>query len=759
MERLKNNVKRYRWFIIAIQAVLCLLLVSGIKYSQSGILEVALSEAALQGGYFTEDGSVHIDETDEAFGVFMELHTAELGKGIYLVRIGYDTGYDDNGFLIQPLNGNPEAMNKDVGNEQRTIAFKSQQHTKSAHVWLEETTGLKIGIHFCGGGYLDIKDVEVEQVPDYTPVFILFFVFLAVDLSVREAMCVPAQERKRRYLVRAGVLLITAAASIPLMNGYTFSEYDQHFHLYRMEGIAQGLLSGQFPVKIMPQWWNEYGYGASLFYGDILLYIPAWMILLHFKLQTAYKCYLALIHLLTAWFSYISFFKIGKNEKIALLGSAIYTLNFFRLMNCYVNNGVGAYTAMAFLPLVIAGIYLIREKRGWLFLAAGLTGCIQSHLMTCEMIAFFSLLFFITCFKWICNRQALLNFCKAGAATLLWNLWFLLPFLDLYPGDYQFKAAGNFVMDIQKNGTSLADWFQVVGNSLMGEVDGHALGLSAGITGLAGLIFVLATVIIMSVKGKSGFQNRAAIIFDGMSVAAWVLTSKYFPYDFLCGKSAVAATLIHTLQFPWRFFEMTAVFTAAAIVCGLVLWKDNGGKKVYFWAAGILTGLCILETTFYYQKILAGESGKGEICEYNTLTDIPDGYEYLPMAAEQLFPSHELITSGEEVAVGNYKKEYTTIRMSCANSGFSEAWVDVPLFFYPCYKAKDVNTGEILPLTYGENGRIRIMMPAGYEGELLLKVSERKTWRLAELVSLLSILAGIYLFVSGKELKGNKSIV
>ena len=170
---------------------------------------------------------------------------------------------------------------------------------------------------------------------------------------------------------------------------------DIMFHLCRIEGIAEGLCARQFPVRIMPQWWDEYGYGASMFYGDTLLYIPAIMLLLNYRLQTAYKFYMALLNFMTAWFAYKGFEKISKDQKIALFGSAIYSLNLFRLMNIYFSNGVGVYTAMAFLPLIMAGLYCIKEKGGWVYLALGLTGCIQSHMMTCEMIGIFILLFII----------------------------------------------------------------------------------------------------------------------------------------------------------------------------------------------------------------------------------------------------------------------------------------------------------------------------------------------------------------------------
>lgn len=81
--------------------------------------------------------------------------------------------------------------------------------------------------------------------------------------------------------------------------------------------------------------------------------------------------------------------------------------------------------------------------------------------------------------------------------------------------------------------------------------------------------------------------------------------------------------------------------------------------------------------------------------------------------------------------------------MTCINGG-EEGYVDVPLFYYPCYRAKDRESGQMLPLTYGENARIRIIFPAGYQGTIELKVSEKKLWRAAELISIFSVLLTWY---------------
>ena len=46
---------------------------------------------------------------------------------------------------------------------------------------------------------------------------------------------------------------------------------DLGFHLMRIEGIAEGLENGVFPVKMQGLWMEGYGYPVSVYYGDFLL--------------------------------------------------------------------------------------------------------------------------------------------------------------------------------------------------------------------------------------------------------------------------------------------------------------------------------------------------------------------------------------------------------------------------------------------------------------------------------------------------------
>ena len=95
------------------------------------------------------------------------------------------------------------------------------------------------------------------------------------------------------------------------------------------------------------------------------------------------------------------------------------------------------------------------------------------------------------------------------------------------------------------------------------------------------------------------------------------------------------------------------------------------------------------------------------------------------------------VTDDEETSYGNRNLKSS---FYAVNDGLEEAYVEVPLINYKGYHARDVDTGEELEVRTGENGRVRVILPAGYEGEILVKYLPPWYWRVAEAVSLVTLL-------------------
>lgn len=210
------------------------------------------------------------------------------------------------------------------------------------------------------------------------------------------------------------LVAVVILVSLPLFAVLGVYGHDLQFHLMRIEGIACDLEGGNILSKISPVWMDGYGYPVSVYYGDLLLYVPAILRIGGFPIATAYKMYLFLINFGTAVISYICFRKIFGKRNTALLLSLAYTTASYRIVDLYTRAAVGEYSAMMFFPVIALAVYRIytQDVREWklyrknaLTLAIGMTGVIGTHILSTEM---------------------------AVLETVVLNLYFLIPFLDYF---------------------------------------------------------------------------------------------------------------------------------------------------------------------------------------------------------------------------------------------------------------------------------------------------------------------------------------
>lgn len=167
------------------------------------------------------------------------------------------------------------------------------------------------------------------------------------------------------------LLGVTVLASYPLFYGMTGPGHDLNFHLYRIEGIKDGLLSGQFPVRLHPTHNHGYGYISSSLYPELFLYFPALLRLLGASPVAAYHIFVFSINGMTAWIMYVCAKGMARSRYAGLLASVLYTLSTWRAVNLYHRAAVGEALAMLFFPLLLYGLYLLLagDCRKWWVLA------------------------------------------------------------------------------------------------------------------------------------------------------------------------------------------------------------------------------------------------------------------------------------------------------------------------------------------------------------------------------------------------------
>lgn len=555
--------------------------------------------------------------------------------------------------------------------------------------------------------------------------------------------------------VVCGLLGIWIVASLPLFVNYMITGDDFVFHMMRIEGIAEGLRTGQFPVKMQPGWLNDYGYPVSVMYGDLLLYVPALLRLAGFTLQTAYKCYIFAINGITVAAAYCCVKEFTGSAKSGLLGSLLYTLSAYRLLNIYFRCAVGEYTAMAFFPLVFAGLHMVlhtQEKRkGQLWLIVAYTCILQSHLLSCEMVLLFSGFYCLLQGK--CFWRRLWALAGAAGASLLLNLGFLVPFFSyMKTQDLWIKGASSNRM--QENGVFVSQLFQTFSYGGAGSAS-VAQGMAGDMPLGLGLVFCLMFAAFLWQMAVHGGRIRTEIgrerqkeqysICFMLLLAAW-MSCYFFPWESV-QKIPLVGNALTVYQFAWRFLAIAVMM--GSILGGIVwenfckLWTKEQANALLL-AVGLLalvSGIWLLDTRMASAEARYTTSMAGADCVHAV-----SGGEYLLQGAQIEDTFDTRVQAGEDVVITACRRNGMRFWITCENQGETERFVQVPVFAYLGYRAYDTAGGDELMVSFAENRILRVHVPAGYAGEILVGFKEPLSWRIAELIS---VVCGVGLMLYG----------
>lgn len=560
-------------------------------------------------------------------------------------------------------------------------------------------------------------------------------------------------------------LVIILMASIPLFNNYLIRGHDIYFHLMRIEGLAQGLGAGEFPVRIQPTWYDGYGYAVSVFYSDLFLYPAALLRLLGISLQDAYKVYVVLCNVATTLISGYSFGKIFRKREIGVFGSCLYTLAPYRLVNLYTRGALGEYTGMIFWPLLIyACVLLLNEDRnkvqlqkGAVLMGISMAGMLQSHMLTAEIACMVLLLLVVVYCRRIFHKEVMLAGCGAVAAALGLSAWFLIPFLDyMLFGRFNINSIRNNDIMIQRQGTFLSQVFAIFDNAVGQSLDAGA-GTAGDFTQGAGLSLMLSVIILMLLciwgylKQEERRNRQITITAAGLGVLMVVMSTLYFPWDRLCRISRIFRYIIVKIQFPWRFTGV-AVGLLVVVWCAVLNYTEreyDRRKKVI--TICLAVGILLLSVGHFVIDL----NQRAERIQVRSVeemdTFVASGEEYLPVDTVLDKLKTQELYKDDSVEISDMVYRGTSITMHVKNTSAQQAGLELPRLYYAGYQALEVtDEGQHFPIevTDGTNHVIKLMIPEQTEGNITLSFREPWYWQLAEIITLLS--AGIVILYTYK---------
>lgn len=560
-------------------------------------------------------------------------------------------------------------------------------------------------------------------------------------------------------------LVIIVMASIPLFNNYLIRGHDIYFHLMRIEGLAQGLGAGEFPVRIQPVWYDGYGYAVSVFYSDLFLYPAALLRLLGISLQDAYKVYVVLCNIATTLISGYSFGKIFRKREIGVFGSCLYTLAPYRLVNLYTRGALGEYTGMIFWPLLIYScVLLLNEDRnkvqiqkGAVLMGISMAGILQSHMLTAEIACMVLLLLVIVHCRRTFHKEVMLAGCGAVAAALGLSAWFLIPFLDYMLFErFNINSIRNNDIMIQRQGAFLSQVFAIFDNAVGQSLDAGA-GTAGDFTQGVGLSLMLSVIILMLLcvrgylKQEERRNKQITITAAGLGVLMVAMSTLYFPWDRLCRISRICRYIIVKIQFPWRFTGV-AVGLLVVVWCAVLNYTEreyDRRKKVI--TICLAVGILLLSVGHFVIDL----NQRAERIQVRSVeemdTFVASGDEYLPVDTVLDKLKTQELYKDDCVEISDVVYHGTSITMHVKNTSAQQMVLELPRLYYAGYQALEVTEeGQHFPIevTDGTNHVIKLMIPEQTEGNITLSFREPWYWRLAEIITLLS--AGIVILYTYK---------
>ncbi|MBD5529736.1 MAG: hypothetical protein HDR02_15240 [Lachnospiraceae bacterium] len=636
-------------------------------------------------------------------------------------------------------------------------------------MWLfEQTDTLQILIKYDGQGYLQTGNLRIYETNGLWGICLT--VIVAVTLLLLAILMLRwydrrysiSQENKNVIFLLSVLVLVV---SIPYLAGMMPSGADLTYHLQRIEGIKDGILSGQFPVRLEPEWVHGHGYANGIFYCGTLLLFPALLRIIGFPVTFSYNCYVIALNVLTVWIAYYSFYKICDNKYIGVVGSALYSLSVFRIYKLVITSAVGEGSAVTFMPLVVYGFWRVftedvqdkAYRSCWVPLALGYAGLLQTHVLSCEITAFLTLLLCTVTIKKIFRKETLWELCKGAGAAFFLSLWFLVPFFDYYiREDLHIKHV--WARPIQERGLYLAqllfNWWRLGDNALIGESGmrhSHALGV--------GFILILGFLTFGGLWFFGRFKDsdkqiykvgKLSLVFSALLM--W-MSLEVFPWDKIQNSSRLAASLVSSLQFPNRFLGWASTFLVLLFCCCLYYFRERGQKISYF--VGLLCALTGIVTSglYLYDYVIRDHN---HVILYND-EEMGRGYisgaEYLVQGTQEETLLYHAPVTGGNILITEYEKGALRADFRCSNVGDQEGYVELPLLHYYGYQAYAGEERVQLPVCKGDNNVIRVLIPAGFDMRVTVRFVSPWYWRVAEIISYMMLLSFLVVYVRHRKEK------
>lgn len=812
LNELKNNKKFYVILVTATLVASALFFIFLYKMPVNNYT-LPVNEATPDIGRMEADGyyfdDMHADEiTEPNQKIFFNIPTA-VKKGSYTLSIYYRSGAGSTLSVCSPSNPNavkcdrvslnhlPKDLPGDF-NMNYGLDFLPGYQTSEIYI-TKDVSDLDIYAVYCGFQYFHIESVELignrKYIKTIFPVFFLIILLIDAALILCKLDITPKNNTTlRRILIITGIALVS---SIPLIFSVGLLFDDGHFLYARFNGIRDGLLDGQFPVRIHPNTLKGFGYAVPYFYPELFLYPFGIMRVIGYSLRFVMYTMLFTMNLVTAFISFYSFRKISKNDHIASVSTFLYVFSLYRLVDVYSRGSVSEVLAIMFLPLIVSGLYEILVNNGSIIpLTIGITGLINSHILSCEMVILFVVLLCIPCFKIVFKKNSFLKLLSSAGISALLSLYFIIPFLHMSTTD-KFRVYASNAYETSDNMLSFTDIFSIstsaIGKTMTGSLIENRYSLGIVMMALSLASFVAACMLYKKINSSDTLKIKTTFLFSVIcfvfGVISIILSSAIFPWEKIEDIGGIVRTVFCMVQFPWRYLSMASVFFTFSVCGCLAIIKyycdsascekkqpdSNATAKInhaytvpiiaLISCVLIFTQACCYFATLFdvasdeyliYDGSAISKHGCTGMGEYEPVDFTTDGLDHSIEELQYVMNESAVINptdgSNSGLTISGFSKSGTEVTLLIINPTDSDQILYLPYVYYNGYTvsniADDPSGNNLTPgLLRAENGTIALSIPSGYYNGAHITYKEPTLYRIAELMSLLSIFGTAVLLI------------
>lgn len=517
------------------------------------------------------------------------------------------------------------------------------------------------------------------------------------------------------------IIIIGLLVSIPLLKMQISSSDDGRFHLLRLIGLDYALEFSSFPFLVFPFFCNDWGYSMTVFYPQVVTYIPYILSFITNNFANALKLFAMITTILSGIFMYNFVNEITKKKIIALFSAIVYITFPYRFEDIYNRYAIGEFTAFVFIPIVFQGLYnlLNGDKKRHYYIAIGATGLILTHTISTLYTALFCVIYIFCNIRKLNNKDIIIKCLINTIFIILMSLMFIIPMLE-----FKFQAEYT-VLDpsiMRTNSESVAK------NAISPMQFLKDIEEENGVSFVLGIPFLTTLLIgILIYKDIDEKYKKVYNIGLILGIISLFMCTKYFPWKYM-------PQVLCSLQYSWRLLGFAIIFLAPICATNLYYLLKSITKK---WIRNlVLLLIIILFSICTYKELIAYEDGyirkdteyeKGKI--NNPLVHyFSINRDYLPTKSLLEQSGYLKIRTDETyILSGNAKiinEEKQALHLEVELQDVEEKTeLELPYLFYPGYVVKLQTDSEEYELEYEESqyGFIQVVIPEEInEGKIIV---------------------------------------